>query len=89
MTRSHLQRLVCNCVLPLNDCYLLVGTNGHLCVYNLLSQCIQTSVAHLNVTHLLPYKDCPSGSVVRVLSPHSFLVLPAPLQRDPGHRGER
>lgn len=61
---SHLQNLVCSCVIPLTESYLLVGTNGHLCVYNLLSQCIQTSVAHLNVTHLLPFKACPAGSIV-------------------------
>lgn len=66
---SHLQNLVCSCVIPLTERYLLVGTNGHLCVYNLLSQCIQTSVAHLNVTHLLPFKACPAGSIVPLDSP--------------------
>ena len=71
LIRSHLQNLVCNCVIPLTESYLLVGTNGHLCVYNLLTQRIQTSVAHLNVTHLLPFKACPAGSIVAASpSPH-------------------
>lgn len=66
---SHLQNLVCNCVIPLTESYLLVGTNGHLCVYNLLTQRIQTSAAHLNVTHLLPFKACPAGSIVALPAP--------------------
>ena len=61
---SHLQDLVPNCVMPLNDRYLLVGTNGHLCVYDTVQNQIQTSVAHINTLHLVPYKACSSGSIV-------------------------
>ena len=64
---SHLQDLVPNCVMPLNDRYLLVGTNGHLCVYDTVNNQIQTSVAHINTLYLAPYKACSSGSIVVAL----------------------
>ena len=63
---SHLQGLQCSCVLPLTGQYLLVGTNGHLCVYNLIDNVIQTSVAHLNVLFMTPYKHVQTGSLVRI-----------------------
>ena len=50
--------------MPLTGQYLLVGTNGHLCVYNLIDNVIQTSVAHLNVTFMTPYKHLEAGSLV-------------------------
>lgn len=61
---SHLQNLQVTCVMPLNGQYLLVGTNGHLCVYNMVDNRIQTSVAHLNVIAMAPYKKMPKGSLV-------------------------
>ena len=61
---SHLQNLYPNCVLPLNDRYLLVGTNGYLCVYDTVNNVIQTSVAQVNTLHLVPYKACSAGSIV-------------------------
>ena len=63
---SHLQGLQCSCVMPLTGQYLLVGTNGHLCVYNLIDNVIQTSVAHLNVLFMTPYKHAQAGSLVMV-----------------------
>jgi hypothetical protein len=61
---SHLQQLQVNCVLPLSDHYVMVGTNGHLCIYNMITNEIQNSVAHVDVTHLLPYKKTATGSLV-------------------------
>ena len=66
ITCSHLQELQATCVMPLNGQYLLVGTNGHLCVYNMVDNRIQTSVAHLNVVGMAPYKKIPAGSLVRI-----------------------
>ena len=65
ITISHLQQLQATCVMPLNGQYLLVGTNGHLCVYNMVDNRIQTSVSHLNVIGMAPYKKMSAGSLVR------------------------
>lgn len=81
MIHSHLQNLIPSCVMPLNDRYLLVGTNGHLCVYDTVENQIQTSVAHQNVQHLLPYKACPSGSIVLILLSFSSSTINTALMR--------
>ena len=76
---SHLQNLQVTCVMPLNGQYLLVGTNSHLCVYNMVDNRIQTSVAHLNVIAMAPYKKMPKGSLVcHILLSHLFTLKGTP-----------
>ena len=60
----HLQGNQCLCVTPISGQYLLVGTTGNLCVYNLVDNCIQTSVAQPYVTHLAPYLHATAGSLI-------------------------
>ena len=73
LTCSHLQNLVPNCILPLNDRYLLIGTNGHLCVYDCVDNQIINSVDHANVLQLVPYKASTAGSIVLFSFIHSFI----------------
>ena len=72
-------------MLPLNNRYLLVGTEGSLCVYDTVDNQIKGSVEHLNCQHLLPYKYHTPGCIVALRSP-SPAELPALRERDPGPR---
>ena len=60
-------------MLPLNGRYLLIGTNGNLCVFDTISNAIRDSVPFLNCQFLLPYKARVEGCLVlfSISHPHS------------------